>query len=170
MSARKKFNDATALGQRLHRELLKSQPGFKRMMRLIEAGADIEARNEAGETPLLAAIKRKHTDAAIALINADASLSACDNDRRTPLYHAINTSNRAVMRPLFDMNAPEGFITESLVGQDRWDDYIWGLKESIAKEDAEKPIRLMKKLALNGNTPSKKAPKLRVMNKLKLKA
>ena len=103
---------------------------------LIEAGADLENRNKEGQTPLLAAVKRRHTGAALLLIESNASVSARDNDNRTPLYHAVNTTNIDVMRPLFAMNAPEGFITESLVGQDRWDDYIWSLKEKIEKIDA----------------------------------
>lgn len=179
MTARQKnFNAGAAksvnagfLGQRLHKELLKPEPAFRRVRMLIEAGADIELRNKEGQTPLLAAIKRKHTGAALLLIGANASVTAVDNDNRTPFYHAVNTSNIDVMRPLFAMNAPEGFITDSLVGQDRWEDYIWSLKEKIAKLDAEAPIRLMKRLKVDESRIQRyeSFTRMKVMKKLNLK-
>ncbi|MEZ0259465.1 MAG: ankyrin repeat domain-containing protein [Alphaproteobacteria bacterium] len=176
MTGRKKnFNSQAGnpgfLGQRLHRELCKPQPCFRRLRMLIEAGADLENRNKEGQTPLLAAVKRRHTGAALLLIESNASVSARDNDNRTPLYHAVNTTNIDVMRPLFAMNAPEGFITESLVGQDRWDDYIWSLKEKIEKIDAAAPIRLMKKLKVDESRIKRDESftRLKVMKKMKLK-
>jgi len=172
---RKHFNARTGsplfLGERLHRELLKRQPVFRRVRALIEAGADIEKRNEKGETPLSAAIKRKHTGIALLLIDTGAKVDVRDNDNRTPLYHAVNTSNIDIMRPLFAMNAPEGFITDSLIGQDRWDDYIWSLKQKIEKIDAEAPIRLMHRLRVDESRikHDESFTRVKVMRKLNLK-
>jgi ankyrin repeat protein len=135
-------------GREVLDEVSKENPSFARVKKFIEAGTYLEVRNAKGETPLIAAIKNKQSDIALLLINSGANLGACDNENHNVFYHAVNTRNLDVLRPLFAMNAPEMCPTTHPIGMDRWDDYVSRLKEEIAKIDAGRPISVMKKLTL----------------------
>ncbi len=52
---------------------------------LIEAGADLDARNEAGQTALFLAVMKEHTEAVRVLIEAGADINAMTPEGETPL-------------------------------------------------------------------------------------
>src|SRR5262249_56248220 len=57
---------------------------------LVEAGADINAADQDGITPLLSAIINGHYDAAGLLLEKGADPSVADRTGRTPLYSAVD--------------------------------------------------------------------------------
>jgi len=67
---------------------------------LVKAGAQINATNPNGFSPLLLAIINAHYDAAIELLNLGADPNLADEDGRTPLYAAVD------MHTLPDSNLP----------------------------------------------------------------
>jgi ankyrin repeat protein len=66
---------------------------------LIKAGADLNVRNKAGETPLILAARTK-TGYAKILIDAGADINAVDNNYQTPLVAAVNERNLDVVKDL----------------------------------------------------------------------
>ena len=63
---------------------------------LLAAGADSNARDEDGDTPLRSAGYRADAEAVTALVNAGADLNAKDNDGRTPLQRATKRGHLRV--------------------------------------------------------------------------
>ncbi len=72
---------------------------------LIDAGADIEARNMRGETPLFHSIAGGHTEAVKFLLERDADIYATDNDRRTALFEATERNNHEILNVLLAAGA-----------------------------------------------------------------
>eukprot|EP00388_Colpodella_angusta_P044166 GDKK01061940.1.p1 GENE.GDKK01061940.1~~GDKK01061940.1.p1 ORF type:complete len:182 (+),score=7.91 GDKK01061940.1:236-781(+) len=65
---------------------------------LIEAGADIEARDEHGCTPLFYAARKGRYDAVEVLLSRKANVNAVDSRGKTPLHAAAGgTHNRSVV-------------------------------------------------------------------------
>ena len=60
---------------------------------LLDAGADINARDANEITPLIAAITNNHPDVARYLIERGADIKAADWYGRTPLWAAVETRN-----------------------------------------------------------------------------
>ena len=77
----------------------------------IKASADVNARNEHGETPLMwAARYNQNPEIITALVNAGADVNARDNDGSTPLMHAaFFNENHRVMLALLQASA-DSFI------------------------------------------------------------
>ena len=59
--------------------------------RLVAAGADIDARNSNGVTPLIEAVREARLDVARVLLDLHADVDAPDSDGRTALIHAVTT-------------------------------------------------------------------------------
>ncbi len=73
---------------------------MKVAMAMINKGADVNANNNNGWTPLHHALWNGHTEVAMALIGKVADLNARNNDRETPLHlafkYGFNTNNTAI--------------------------------------------------------------------------
>jgi Ankyrin repeats (3 copies) len=74
---------------------------------LIAAGANLEAKNDLGETPLALACKHGHLDSVRILVNAGADINAKDNNGKTPLALAIEgqRENEEVVKVLIQAGA-----------------------------------------------------------------
>ena len=55
---------------------------------MLRKGADVEAHNNDGETPLHIMVRRRRLGCAIALISSGANIEARDKDGNTPLHFA----------------------------------------------------------------------------------
>lgn len=58
---------------------------------LIDAGADLNHRNDYGRTPLMNAASFGKEKPCILLLNAGADANICDNSNRSPLHMAAET-------------------------------------------------------------------------------
>ena len=72
-----------------------SNGNFREIKRLIDGGADVNARNEYGNTPLIEAAQKGHSEAAKVLIDAGAEVDAC-NKGRTALISAAGWHKETV--------------------------------------------------------------------------
>jgi ankyrin repeat protein len=70
-------------------------------------GADVNATDERGSTPLLEAARYGHEDIAALLIAAGANLKAKDNDGKTALMLAIQGDHEDVVRVLNQAGATQ---------------------------------------------------------------
>lgn len=73
---------------------------------LLAAGADLEARDSAGRTPLLSATQHHRTTAVAALLQAGASVHAADLRGQTALHMAYAARSRALAELLVQAGAP----------------------------------------------------------------
>lgn len=86
------FRDIEAYGGTLLHMVSRNQPGGSQIWSinlLLEFGADLEARDEEGKTPLAAAVEDYTFEAMPVLLERGANLEARDNNGRTPLGAAI---------------------------------------------------------------------------------
>ena len=70
-------------------------------------GADVNATNERGSTPLLEAARYGHDDICRVLIAAGANLKAKDNDGKTALMLAVQNNHDDVVRVLKEAGETE---------------------------------------------------------------
>jgi len=70
-------------------------------------GADVNATNERGSTPLLEAARYGHDDICRVLIAAGANLKAKDNDGKTALMLAVQNNHDDVLRILKEAGETE---------------------------------------------------------------
>jgi len=70
-------------------------------------GADVNATNERGSTPLLEAARYGHDDICRVLIAAGANLKAKDNDGKTALLLAVQNNHDDVLRILKEAGETE---------------------------------------------------------------
>ncbi len=73
--------------------------------KLLEHGADIENRNDQGQTPLLAAVENHNTDMASWLLERGANINTSDNQGRTPLLAAVENQNTDMVSWLLERGA-----------------------------------------------------------------
>ena len=75
---------------------------------LLEQGANINGRNEDGNTALICAITSKQSETAIFLLEsgADMSVRSSSGKRRPPLYHATDVGDLVTAQYLLDHGAP----------------------------------------------------------------
>ena len=84
----KKVNTNENNGLQLIHEAAR-EGNIEKLRTLLEAGAEIESRNEKGETPLHCAVSAGHTHIFYLLTGNDADLNARDHAGRTPLHVAV---------------------------------------------------------------------------------
>eukprot|EP01041_Mallomonas_annulata_P012717 gene12717-26788_t len=72
---------------------------------LIEIGADVNWRNNEGDTPLLAACRRGHIETAITLIVHGADVNAVGEDSFSPLHICCRRGNYELLNVLLDAHA-----------------------------------------------------------------
>lgn len=79
---------------------------MKALLALLEAGANINAKDDAGSTPLHQAVAAQKYECAKALIEAKASLEATDDTLATPLNLAAscNYVDLVKVRQLHELN------------------------------------------------------------------
>lgn len=71
----------------------------------IEAGTDLNQKDQYGSTPLIIATTFDRSEVAIALINAGADLSITGNDGSTPLHTAAFLCRTEIVKALLDKGA-----------------------------------------------------------------
>jgi len=78
---------------------------IKVVMDLIDKGADVNASNNWGNTPLHYALDNGHTEVAMALIDKGADLNARNNDGYTPLHIALMKGHTEAAMAVIDKGA-----------------------------------------------------------------
>ncbi len=78
---------------------------IKVVMDLIDKGADVNASNNWGNTPLHYALDNGHTEVAMALIDKGADVNARDNAGDTPLHYALDKGHTEAAMALIDKGA-----------------------------------------------------------------
>jgi ankyrin repeat protein len=74
---------------------------------LIRSGADVNAGNNEGETPLMIAALKGNPDNVKLLLNAGANINARDQRGETPLKHAMERNHSEVIEMLKSAGAKE---------------------------------------------------------------
>lgn len=82
----------------LHYAVMNNNPVL--LLYLINRGADTEAADYLGYTPLILACNYGYDSLVYSLIMADASLEVTDKNKRTPLHHAVISGNPIVVEML----------------------------------------------------------------------
>ena len=110
----------------------------------IKAGSDLNAKDEYGSSPLIAAITFGQTEAAKVLIEAGVDMKIANNEGSTPLHIAAFFCHTAIVKALLDNGADKnlknnaGFIALETVSRPFED--VKGIYDSIGK--ALKPLGL----------------------------
>ena len=85
---------------------------------LLDAGADVNAKNEDGNTSLIYSAKKGHTDCLSALLDAGADVNAKDKNGVTSLMYSARNGHSDCLRALLDaeadVNAKDNFGKTSL--------------------------------------------------------
>jgi ankyrin repeat protein len=105
----KDFNEASGTAEQLGRELLaevgKDAPDLGRMRAMIDAGTDLECRNDKGMTPLLAAALQGRTEAALLLAGSGATIDATAPEGTTALIFAAMRGDAELTKGLLAAGA-----------------------------------------------------------------
>ena len=108
----------------LHRAARDGSPGLAQL--LIKAGANPNATNKEGMTPLCVAAKEGRPEMARLLVKAGADLNATNKDGTTPLYIAVFLEHGETAKALMDAGAKLA-ITDK--------DNVTPLHSAVAKEE-----------------------------------
>lgn len=91
---------------RLADELSKMIVDFSAVERLLENGADINAPNSMGSTPLMLAILEDHAKLALKLIEMGADLTPQNKLAWSAVHYAVSKDNRAALDAMIARGAP----------------------------------------------------------------
>lgn len=99
--------DRSTPEERASRELFRAvgEGALEPLYASLTAGADLEARDEAGHTPLILAAQRADIGAVRALLGAGADVNAQDGSGATALLHAVQTEDPQVALTLLQAAA-----------------------------------------------------------------
>ena len=86
-------------------QVLKQYRSSGMVSTLVWMGADVNARNSDGETPLLAAARQGDADIAQLLLRYGADVNALDKNHVSPLLVAARQGHAAIVKPLLDHGA-----------------------------------------------------------------
>ncbi|PWA85036.1 Acyl-CoA-binding protein, ACBP [Artemisia annua] len=78
---------------------------MENLLRCVEAGISVDAKDSEGRTPLHWAVDRGHIDVAELLLNRNADVNLQDNDGQTPLHYAAVCEREAIGELLVKKNA-----------------------------------------------------------------
>ena len=78
---------------------------IEELIRLIDLGTDIDARNKKGNTPLHLTLEKGHTEVAKTLIENGAAIDARDKKGNTPLHYALLYGHTEVAMTMIDKGA-----------------------------------------------------------------
>ena len=78
---------------------------INKIKRLIASGADVNAKNENGQTPLHWAVLEDRIEMAKLLIASGADVGAKNKDGETPLHWAVDNDNIEIAKLLIDSGA-----------------------------------------------------------------
>lgn len=81
------------------------QGNIDEIRRHIEAGSDLDEKDDYGSTPLIVAITFDKTDVAVALIEAGADLTVPNNEGSTPLHIAAFFCRTGIVESLLENGA-----------------------------------------------------------------
>jgi hypothetical protein len=101
---------------------------WSQVERSLKQGADVNARDEKGKTPLILATERGRLPIIEGLLGVGADINAQDEEGRSVLYHAITTGDRALVKALIAAGADLGLSQLQLSSP---------VKAAIAEGDAE---------------------------------
>ena len=91
-----------------------------KIRKAVATGADVNAKDEVGATPLDCAIAKKHPDAAELLLELDADVSIQDNDGSTALQWAIEHGLPDVLQALLNKCPEAVSISDKHGNQALW--------------------------------------------------
>lgn len=80
---------------------------------LIESGADTEASDQYGWSPLISAVEYDHLESAKTLLSCGANIEHRDKDGLTPLHHSIIRNSHQVLATLLMHGADQRAITKN---------------------------------------------------------
>jgi ankyrin repeat protein len=104
--------DQAALDHQLFQAIAKGDMGALRV--LLDNGADIEARNEHGETPLFTAVDNHNPEMVKLLLEKGANVSAENNYKETVLIQAVRSMEPAMLQILLSANPDAGVKNDAL--------------------------------------------------------
>ena len=99
-------------GESLNRQLFDacSIGNIEVAMALVDRGADLDARNHSGNTPLHIACYGEHRNLVIALVDRGANINAINNAGNTPLHGACSRNNVMMAMELIDQGANTNIV------------------------------------------------------------
>lgn len=124
----------------------------KAIRQAVIAGADVNARNEAGKTPLIYVIKNGYIDGIWLLLKYGACVGVCDKERKSPLMYAAEVGDFGTVEIFvnimkLDVNESDsrGWTTLMYAAQKGHDDVvgflIWqGAEVNAANNSGFKPL------------------------------